>query len=117
MTRSAMRALVRRAVVSLRAQALRSALSLLGILFGVASITTVLRVPLRGVRPLRALTTLRAFSSVGSGRVPFFAISRISVLFLPSFRSRRATRLTYVSRTFACEPAFFARRFMRSFEM
>ena len=41
MTRSAMRALVRRAIASLRAQALRSALSILGILFGVASITAM----------------------------------------------------------------------------
>lgn len=41
MTRSALRALVRRAVVSLRAHALRSALSILGILFGVASITAM----------------------------------------------------------------------------
>lgn len=41
MTRSTMRALIRRAVASLRAQALRSALSILGILFGVASITAM----------------------------------------------------------------------------
>ncbi|MBX7184856.1 MAG: ABC transporter permease [Vicinamibacteria bacterium] len=41
MTRSALRALIRRAVVSLRAHALRSALSILGILFGVASITAM----------------------------------------------------------------------------
>lgn len=41
MTRSALRALVRRAIASLRAHALRSALSLLGILFGVASITAM----------------------------------------------------------------------------
>ena len=41
MTRSATRALVRRAIASLRAQALRSALSILGILFGVASITAM----------------------------------------------------------------------------
>lgn len=41
MTRSAIHALVRRAVASLRAHALRSALSILGILFGVASITAM----------------------------------------------------------------------------
>ena len=41
MTRSALRALVRRALASLRAHALRSALSILGILFGIASITAV----------------------------------------------------------------------------
>jgi putative ABC transport system permease protein len=41
MTRSALRALLRRAVFSLRAHALRSALSILGILFGVASITAM----------------------------------------------------------------------------
>jgi len=40
-TRSELRALVRRAVMSLRAHALRSALSILGILFGVASITAM----------------------------------------------------------------------------
>ena len=41
MTRAATRALVRRAIVSLRAHALRSVLSILGILFGVASITAM----------------------------------------------------------------------------
>jgi putative ABC transport system permease protein len=41
MTRAARRALVRRAALSLRAHALRSALSILGILFGVASITAM----------------------------------------------------------------------------
>ena len=41
MTRAARSALVRRAVASLRAHALRSALSILGILFGVASITAM----------------------------------------------------------------------------
>lgn len=41
MTRAALRALLRRAVASLRAHALRSSLSILGILFGVASITAV----------------------------------------------------------------------------
>ncbi len=41
MTRSAFTALIRRAVASLRAHALRSALSILGILFGVASITAM----------------------------------------------------------------------------
>jgi putative ABC transport system permease protein len=41
MTRSALRALLRRAAMSLRAHALRSALSILGILFGVASITAM----------------------------------------------------------------------------
>lgn len=41
MTRSTLRALIRRAITSLRAHALRSALSILGILFGVASITAV----------------------------------------------------------------------------
>jgi len=41
MTRSALRALLRRAATSLRAHALRSALSILGILFGVASITAM----------------------------------------------------------------------------
>ena len=41
MTRSARRALLRRAATSLRAHALRSALSILGILFGVASITAM----------------------------------------------------------------------------
>jgi len=40
-TRSALRALIRRAIASLRARALRSALSILGILFGVASITAM----------------------------------------------------------------------------
>ena len=41
MTRAALRALLRRAIASLRAHTLRSALSILGILFGIASITAV----------------------------------------------------------------------------
>jgi putative ABC transport system permease protein len=41
MTRAALRALARRAVASLRAHALRSVLSILGILFGVASVTAM----------------------------------------------------------------------------
>lgn len=76
MTRAALRALIQRAVGSLRAHALRSALSILGILFGVASITAMSSVT-EGAR-LEALAqigdlgadTLIVRSSVGSANAP-----------------------------------------------